>query len=83
MAIELWCPKALIIDMSELKYTFGDRIEIVYGLAHPLKCAILIGKNCRRGLSTLDFGVNTSQDITENENVFDDIIDAYNYVVKS
>jgi hypothetical protein len=77
-------PSALILDLRELAYDWGDMIERVYSIGHEAAPQILqatvVSDTNRRALSTLEWGPKTTRDITELDDVFDDIDDAISYV---
>ena len=69
-AIELWNARAVLLDLSQLSYEWGDEFDNLYNLDVPL--AVVVGEKCRRAMSTLEFGVDTDKDITEVEYFFEE-----------
>jgi hypothetical protein len=79
--------KAIIVDLSQLTYECGDMIEWVYGIGSecepPLRQATIVSDRNRRALSTLEWGGDTKQDITELDEVFDSVDEAVAFVGRS
>lgn len=73
-AMDLWEPQALLIDLSEFEYNWGDDIDRV--LDEPserVPYTIVIGPKCREALSSLAFGPDTEQDIVDDDIYFDSL----------
>lgn len=51
-AIDLWEPDALVLDLTQLHYEWGDLIDIAIGGYAP-PTAIVVGPNCREALASL------------------------------
>ncbi|MCL4267464.1 MAG: hypothetical protein KJ069_30095 [Anaerolineae bacterium] len=79
-AIELWNPKAVIIDLHDLEYSWGDRMEEVFSAPEDEYLAIVVGPKNRKALSTLILGLDTKKDVTENKLFYDSLDDALNYL---
>lgn len=76
-----WRPSAIILDFSSLAYEWGDDIETVLP-PDGGKNAVIVGDGSRRALSTLNWGVDTTRDITELPNFFDSFDAACKYVAE-
>ena len=83
-AIEVWRPAAVVLDLSELHYEWGDEMATLFdvGLDHNMKCAIVVGPACSKAIATLMWGVNTTRSPSEAENIFDNVEEAWEYVRK-
>ena len=79
-ASRVWHPRAVVIDISDLEYQWGDEFERIYSVIGVQLWAIVVSDKCRRAMSTLEFGINTKKDITELENFFDNMQDALEYI---
>ncbi len=79
-AVDLWSPKAVIIDFTNFQYDWGDMLELVYDAPESKERAYVVGNACRRAMSTLEFGENTQRDITEHDEFFDSFEDAFRYL---
>jgi hypothetical protein len=81
-ACRLWWHTAVIIDLSDLEYHWGDRIEMLFNPLENAILAIVVGPKCRKALSTLVFGLDTDRDITEHKQFFDSLEQAFEYTQK-
>ena len=79
-AIDRWPPNSLLIDLSKLSYEWGDKIEGVLDFANYLPTAFIVGAKCREGLSSLVFGLYTKKDVTDAEEFFENISEAFEYL---
>src|SRR5690348_9516372 len=63
MAVDLWRPAGVVLDLSELRYDWGDEM---YWLLPPevngKKAAVVVGPKCARAIGTLLWGVNTTKE---------------------
>jgi hypothetical protein len=79
--------KALVVDLRELRYDWGDMIELVYdiGCSCEPTCAqvTVVSSLNRRALSTLEWGEDTKRDITELPEFFDSIEEAVEFASRS
>lgn len=78
-------PDAVILDLSELDYQWGDRMAAVMDIGGsdrdmPFPLAIVVGPKCREAIGTLCFGVNSKTDVCQHEHIFDDLADAWAYL---
>lgn len=71
--IEVWDPVSVIVDLSELEYEWGDNINTVFAAVARMKCAIIVSYKNRRGLSMLEFGTHTREDLVDDDFFFDDL----------
>ena len=70
--VSVFDPFSVLIDLSNLEYSWGDNFDLFFEDAEPTKAVVLVGEKCRRAMSTLAFGVDTNKDIVDNEFFFDD-----------
>lgn len=80
--IAIWEPLSILIDLQEFHYRWGDDINTVFASVARLNAAILIGTGNRRGLSSLEFGINTREDLIDNDFFFDDFDKAIERIKK-
>jgi len=69
--ISVFDPFSLLIDLSDLKYDWGDNLGLYFAEAESTTTVVLVGEKCRRAMSTLAFGLGTDKDIVDNEFFFD------------
>lgn len=83
-ALGVWQSAALILDLTELEYKWGDLLEMVFdvGEEEQKTTAIVVGLTCKPAISTLIWGVNSNRSATEHENIFDSVEEAWEYVRK-
>ena len=77
-----WFPSATILDLSNLDYEWGNEMARILGTEQTQRFAIVVGEKCRRALSTLKYGKDTANDITDESNVFDSIDTALRYLAE-
>jgi hypothetical protein len=65
-------PFSVLIDLRNLEYNWGDNLDLSFEETEPKKAVVILGEKCRRAMSTLAFGIDTSKDIVDNEFFFDD-----------
>ena len=84
-AIEVWRPAAVVLDLSELHYEWGDEMDLLFdvGADQHVKSAIVVGPACTKAIATLMWGVDTTRSATEAENIFDNLEEAWAYVRKT
>lgn len=70
-AVELWHPAALVLDLSQLRYEWGDEMASVLTPDVPCKVAIVVGPGCGPAIATLMWGLNTNRNATEADGIFD------------
>ena len=81
-----WEPSAAVIDLSGLKYVWGDMLEVVLpddageiGDAR-IPAALVVGDGCREAVRTLIFGENSSESLSEVDWVHGGLKEALSYV---
>src|SRR6266478_3737419 len=81
-ALGVWCPAALILDLRELAYTWGDEMEEVLGTRGEIKvpAAIVGSALCLPAIGTLIHGINSTKPATDAEHIFDNMDAAWGYV---
>ena len=76
-------PSAVVLDLSELSYQWGDDMEGVFGPDCPHAVAVravVVGPPSREAIGTLLFGVHSTTPATEHEGFFEDVDAAVAYV---
>jgi hypothetical protein len=81
-ALGVWSPAALILDLRELSYTWGDEMDYVLsvGAEGDLPTAIVGSGLCLPAIGTLIHGINSTIPATNAENIFENIEEAWDYV---
>ncbi|MFO0926306.1 MAG: hypothetical protein U0736_04605 [Gemmataceae bacterium] len=81
MGIEMWGPAAVVLDLTDLRYEWGDEmLWLVRPAFHYRKMAIVVGRGCARAIATLMWGVSTNKKATEADFIFDDLEAAWEHV---
>ncbi len=80
--VQAYNPDAIILDMSDLHYEWGDMLDCVFDVGDEKPCpsAIVVGDGCREAIGTLCFGINSKEDACQHEEIFDTLEDAWTYV---
>jgi hypothetical protein len=83
--IQKYCPRSIIVDLSDLFYEWGDEMDYVLDIGNtfdekPINTAFIIGPHCKTAIGTLIHGVNSSEPATTRENIFESIEDAKNWL---
>ena len=81
-ALRIWIPEALILDLTELSYRWGDEMDWVIGVGED-RCmhrAVVGSEKCLPALGTLIHGEGSTRSATDEENIFDDMEPAWSYV---
>jgi hypothetical protein len=79
-------PTALILDLSQLEYVWGDMLESVLpgeGGEFGAPCeaaALVVGPGCREGIRTLIFGINAHEELDQLAWVHDSLASACTYI---
>ena len=83
-AIAMWDPAALILDLRELSYTWGDEMVLVLdaGSDRHIPTSVVGSAACLPAIGTLIYGINSTQPATDAESIFDSIEEAWEYVHK-
>jgi hypothetical protein len=84
-ALQVWDPAAVVLDLSELQYEWGDEMDFLLnvGADRNVKSALVVGPGCAKAIATLMWGVETTRVVTEAENIFDNVEEAWKYVRKT
>jgi hypothetical protein len=84
-ALEVWSPAALVLDLSELRYDWGDEMASLLDIGDDggLKTAVVVGPGCARAIATLMWGVDTTREATEAEGIFATVEEAWTHVRKT
>lgn len=84
--VEAWEPSGLILDLSELAYEWGDRMENVFDIGHakygdiPFPAALIVGERSEEAIRTLILGVYSDQTIDDIDWVHRDLSSAWAYI---
>lgn len=85
-ALNAFEPSGLIIDLSELKYEWGDMLEIVFDMGAEqvyhgrFPMATVVGPECQEAIRTLIHGIDSEKSIDEIDWMFDTLDRGWNYV---
>jgi hypothetical protein len=81
-ALGLWWPEALVLDLRELSYTWGDDMEEVLATRGEIKVpfAIVGSALCLPAIGTLIHGINSTKPATDAAHIFDNMDAALEYV---
>jgi hypothetical protein len=82
LGIEVWRPFKIAIDIQDVKYEWGDDIQLLFGAPEDQKTVVIVGENNRKSISTLLFGIETQKDVVDNKFFFDDFELAINKLKK-
>lgn len=81
MAVELWRPAGVVLDLSDLRYQWGDEMHwLLPPDVHGRKIAVVVGPKCARAIATLLWGINTTKEATEADFIFDNVVAAWEAV---
>lgn len=73
-AFALWEPERVLLDITNLKYDWGDDIDYIFeGFDERTPFAVAVGSQCRHAISTLTYGIDTQKDIVDNVDFFDNV----------
>jgi hypothetical protein len=74
-AVKFWKPKYVIIDLSSIEFKGGQDFENIYDCVEDedIQTVVVVGEDCRKTMSELYFGKNSSKDIVDNNFFFDDL----------
>jgi hypothetical protein len=78
--VEAFSPVAVLLDLRELEYVWGDMLDQVFTLGGELPSAVLVGARCREAIGTLIFGEGDPRDPTEDEAFFDELQPALDFL---
>ncbi|MEM1182745.1 MAG: hypothetical protein AAGM22_30655 [Acidobacteriota bacterium] len=85
-AVHAFSPSGLIIDMSDLHYEWGDRLEKVFDIGYDpvyderLPTAAVVGPECRDAVRSLIVGTASEDFAGEAEWVFESLESAWSFV---
>lgn len=82
MAQEIWRPSALLLDLRELRYEWGDEMDLVLQPPTDIS-AILVSPKCEPAISTLYFGLNQRKSVLEEPHFFNALEPAIDYVTQA
>lgn len=84
--VRAWEPDGLILDLTELKYHWGNDLEELINIGHrrfgieSLPLAIIVGPGCESGVQSLLIPPGTSSALMMNECLFRDLQAAFDYL---
>lgn len=82
-AVAAFEPFGVVHDFSELRYEWGDMLEMVFGVgpeSEPSPVAIVVGPGCEEAIRTLCHGVQSSEPLESLGWAFRDLPSAWRYV---
>ena len=74
--VEVFDPFELVVDLTDLEYQWGDDIDLTFGGLFIQKIVVVVGEKCRKALSTLLLGLDSDNDIVDNDYYFDNMEEA-------
>jgi hypothetical protein len=80
MAVGIWQPAALVLDLSDLQYEWGDEMDWLLPPRVGRKAAVVVGPGCAPAIATLLWGLTTSKPATDAEFIFDTVQAAWEAV---
>ena len=81
MAVAIWHPAAVVLDLSDLRYEWGDDMsELLSPTFAGKKAAVVVSPKCARAIATLLWGGNTQRAATEAEFIFESVEQAWEAV---
>lgn len=69
MGTSLFDPSGILLDFRDMSYEWGDDLDLSFAYS-PIKTVAVVGEKCRQAMSTLAFGLDSKQDIVDNESFF-------------
>ncbi len=80
-AVAIWQPAALVVDLSELRYEWGDDLaDLVSPSVAGKKTAVVVGPKCARAIATLLWGTSTQREAAEADFIFESVETAWQAV---
>ncbi len=82
-AIMLWQSSTVILDLTELAYTWGNKMfDILTSSFEWRPYAIVVGPDNRKAISTIFLGEDTEKDITDKKSppFFNTVEEAFTYI---
>jgi hypothetical protein len=77
----VWSPSAMILDLRELRYEWGDEIDLVLQPPRDVS-AIVVSPNCEPAISTWCYGMGTKGTVLDEPHYFDVLDPAIDYVTQ-
>ncbi|MFT9820970.1 hypothetical protein [Lysinibacillus sp. NPDC056185] len=87
-AMEAWDPDAIIIDLQDINYEWGDMLEYVFNISadkypnEALPLAVIVGTGCEKAVRTLLLGIDSKEPIDKIGWIFKDLETACKYINK-
>ncbi|WP_193726845.1 hypothetical protein [Paenibacillus guangzhouensis] len=84
--LEAWEPGGLIIDLRDLTYDWGDRIESIFSIGNdkysdiPFPVSLIVGDKSEEAIRTLLLGIESIKYIEDIGWVFRNLNNAWNYI---
>lgn len=84
--LDAWAPWGLVIDLSELKYEWGDELDRVFDIGSelarikPFPVALTVGPASEEAVRTLILGIGAKETIKDIGWVFRSIEEGWTYV---
>ncbi|MCE7995231.1 MAG: hypothetical protein HEP71_24855 [Roseivirga sp.] len=82
LGIEVWRPFKVAIDLQDVKYEWGDDMALLFDAPEDLKTVVIVGKDNKRAISTLLYGIDTDKDAVDNKFFFDEFARAIDKLKK-
>jgi len=79
---EIWRPSAIILDLRELTYEWGDEMDLVLQPPTDIS-AIVVSPKCEPAISTLCYGIDTKKSVLEEAHFFDALDPAIDYITEA
>lgn len=82
-AVAAFEPWGVIHDLSDLRYEWGDLLEMVFSVGpevEPSPVAVVVGPSCEEAVRTLCHGINSDEPLDALGWVFRDLQSAWRYV---
>jgi hypothetical protein len=82
-AVAAFRPRGVIHDFSEMRYEWGDMLEMVFGVGpefEPSPVAIVVGPGCEEAIRTLCHGERSTEPLDSLGWAFRDLPSAWRYV---
>jgi hypothetical protein len=82
-AVAAFEPWGVIHDLSDLRYKWGDLLEMVFSVGpevEPSPVAAVVGPGCEEAVRTLCHGINSDEPLESLGWVFRDLESAWRYV---
>ncbi len=83
-ALSVWCPAALILDLRQLSYYWGDEMEAALGLQGEIKVpfAIVGSRTCLPAIHALVKKMNELKMAPVTVNIFDQLEPAWDHLTR-